>query len=217
MPQKWKEDVPLKWIDGKVQKTWKCQWNSRNCSTCKNNVIKFYPVQWHFNFLTFCVSIHFIGTSSIQFCYTRSVHPFHSDQNSLKKIRIEIWTFSYEICLRNPFLTSGNGQTENMRMRICIVSVWPLPKDKNWFWKQIWNENIHITFLKKNLSILVSIWKSQKIDFPLYFQKVMLLWQGSIVEIDFGFFIFFGPCLIEKSLGTFTILIFGLWSFIPHP
>ena len=40
-------------------------------------------------------------------------------------------------------------------------------------------------------------------DFPLYFQKVMLLWQGSIAEIDYGFFIDFGPYFIEKSLGTF--------------
>ena len=59
--------------------------------------------------------------------------------------------------------------------------------------------------------------KSPKMDFPLYFQKVMLLWQGSIVEIDYGFFRVFGPYFIGKSLGTFKILIFGLWSFIPHP
>ena len=75
-------------------------------------------------------------------------------------------------------------------------------------------------------------------DFPLYFQKVMLLWQGSIVEIDYVFFRVFGPYFIGKSLctfkilyldfghlsltptvydllGTFKILIFGLWSFIP--
>ncbi len=54
-------------------------------------------------------------------------------------------------------------------------------------------------------------------DFPLYFQKVMLLWQRSIVEIAYGFFRVFGPYFIGKSLGTFKILIFGLWSFIPHP
>ena len=54
-------------------------------------------------------------------------------------------------------------------------------------------------------------------DFPLYFQKVMLLWQGSIVEIDYGFFRVFCPYFIGKSLGTFKILIFGLWSFISHP
>ena len=45
----------------------------------------------------------------------------------------------------------------------------------------------------------------------------MLLWQGSIVEMDYGFFRVFGPYFIGKSLGTFKILIFGLWSFISHP
>ena len=40
-------------------------------------------------------------------------------------------------------------------------------------------------------------------DFPLHFQKVMLLWQGLIVELDFGFFRVFGPFFIGKSLGTF--------------
>ena len=54
-------------------------------------------------------------------------------------------------------------------------------------------------------------------DFPLYFQKVMLLWQRSIVDIAYGFFRVFGPYFMGKSLGTFKILIFGLWSFIPHP
>ena len=54
-------------------------------------------------------------------------------------------------------------------------------------------------------------------DFPLYFQKVMLLWQGPIVEIDYGFFRVFGPYFTGKSLGTFKIWIFGLWSFIRHP
>ena len=54
-------------------------------------------------------------------------------------------------------------------------------------------------------------------DFPLYFQKVMLLWQGSIVDIDYGFFRVFGPYFIGKSLGTFKVLIFWLWAFIWHP
>ena len=53
--------------------------------------------------------------------------------------------------------------------------------------------------------------------FPLYFQKVMLLWQGSIVKIEYGFFRVFGPHFIGKSLSTFKILTFGLWSCIPHP
>ena len=45
----------------------------------------------------------------------------------------------------------------------------------------------------------------------------MLLWQGSIVEIDHGFFRVVGPYFIGKSLGTLKILIFRLWSFIRHP
>ena len=45
----------------------------------------------------------------------------------------------------------------------------------------------------------------------------MLLWQGSIVEIEYWFFRVFSPYFIRKSLGTFKILIFGLWIFIPHP
>ena len=33
----------------------------------------------------------------------------------------------------------------------------------------------------------------KKKNFPLYFQKVMLLWKGSIMEIEFGFFRVLGP------------------------
>ena len=35
------------------------------------------------------------------------------------------------------------------------------------------------------------------------------------MEIDDGFFRVFGPYFIGKSLGTFKIMIFGLWSLIP--
>ena len=73
-------------------------------------------------------------------------------------------------------------------------------------------------FLFPFLEAFLSVFKkSKKMDFPLYFQKVMLLWQGSIVEIDNGFFRVFGPYFIGKSLGLFKILIIGLWSFISHP
>ena len=53
-------------------------------------------------------------------------------------------------------------------------------------------------------------------DFPLYFQKVILLWQGSIGEIDYGFWVF-GPYFIGKSLGTlkFWYLDFGHLSDTP--
>ena len=31
--------------------------------------------------------------------------------------------------------------------RIHVFSVWPRPKVENWFLKQIWNENVHISIL----------------------------------------------------------------------
>ena len=45
---------------------------------------------------------------------------------------------------------------------ICVLSVWPLPKVQNWFWKQIWNENVHISMLFFLFSVLVSIFKKVK-------------------------------------------------------
>ena len=42
----------------------------------------------------------------------------NTDRNAPKnKFRIEIWTFSFEICFKNQFLTSGSCQTE--KTRIC--------------------------------------------------------------------------------------------------
>ena len=35
-----------------------------------------------------------------------------------KKLRIEIWTFFFQICFRNQFWTSRSGQTENAHIRI---------------------------------------------------------------------------------------------------
>ena len=50
--------------------------------------------------------------------------------------------------------------------------------------------------------------KKSKNGFSIVFSKSDLLWQGSIVGIDYGFFRVFGPYFIGKSLGTFKILIF---------
>ena len=57
----------------------------------------FLKIQWEINLLTFWNTD---GTSS------------------KKKFRIEICTFSFEICFWNQFLTSGSGQTENTQIRI---------------------------------------------------------------------------------------------------
>ena len=88
----------------------------------------------------------------MHFFDTWSVHPFHMDQNfSTKKFRIELWTFSFQIGFRNQFSTLGSGQTENyVNMRICVFPVWPLPKVKNLFRKQIWNKNAHISIFSKH-------------------------------------------------------------------
>ena len=57
----------------------------------------FLKIQWKIHFLTF----------------------FNIVQNfSRKKFRIEIWTFSFQICFRNKFSTSGSGQTENTQIRV---------------------------------------------------------------------------------------------------
>ena len=84
-------------------------------------------------------------------------------------------------------------------MHICVYSVWPLPEVKNWFWKQISNENVHITILKKNLSALISIWKSKKMNFPLYFQIFNRQGQIHFLEIDPYIFRVLCPILAIKS------------------
>ena len=35
-----------------------------------------------------------------------------------KQIRIELWTFSFQICFWNQFSTSGSGQTENTQIPV---------------------------------------------------------------------------------------------------
>ena len=48
-----------------------------------------------------------------------------------KKIRIEIWRFSFQICFQNQFLTSGSGRTENTQIRIfAYFSFDHFPKSK---------------------------------------------------------------------------------------
>ena len=85
-----REKSTPKWIDGKVQKTWKCHWNRSkvitHSSTCKKKSYKIYSILVAFFFFAIGLSIHFLDTSCIHFCDTWSVHPFHIEQNSLKKI-----------------------------------------------------------------------------------------------------------------------------------
>ena len=57
-------------------------------------------------------------------------------------------------------------------MDILVISVWPLPKVENWFRKQIWNENVHISILKfffkefRSVFQKVKKWISEKAKLP---------------------------------------------------
>ena len=95
-------------------------------------------IQWEIQFSTFFV----VGQNAPKFFFT-----------------IEIWTFSFQNCFQNQFWTSGSGQTENTQIRICVFSVWPLPEVQNWFWKQFWNEKVHISIVKKNFG---AFWPTTK-------------------------------------------------------
>ena len=56
-----------------------------------------FKIQWEIIFLTFLN----IGRNT-----------------STKKLRIEIWTFLFQICFRNQFWTSGSDQTENTQIHV---------------------------------------------------------------------------------------------------
>ena len=66
----------------------------KNCPPHPNHFLK---IQWEIHFFTF----------------------LNTDQNAPKrKFRIEIWTFSFQICFKNQFSTSGSGPTENTQIRL---------------------------------------------------------------------------------------------------
>ena len=88
----------------------------------------------------------------------------------------------FQICFKNQFSTSGSGQTENMQIcvitRICVFSVWPFPEVENWFLKQIWNENVHISILNFYFGAFWSVFKKSKYGFLIVFSKCDLAGEG---------------------------------------
>ena len=65
--------------------------------------------------------------------------------------------------------------------RTRVFSVWPLPEVQNWFWKQIWNENIHISFLIFFLKRFDQyLKKNKKNGFPIVLSKSNLTGVGSM-------------------------------------
>ena len=62
-----------------------------------------------------------LSASVKRFDVSRMRDFLNTDRNTTKKyFRIEIWTFSFQICFQSPCLTSGSGQTENTQ--ICIFA-----------------------------------------------------------------------------------------------
>ena len=92
---------------------------------------------------------------------------------------IQTETFNlFNKCFKTVIENNGFGKWSNWKYantRISVFSVWPLPKVENRFRKQIWNENVHISILNFLLKCIGQYLK-KSMDFPLYFQKVMLLW-----------------------------------------
>ena len=56
----------------------------------------------------------------------------------------------------------GKSNWKYANTRICVFSVWPLPDVENWFRKQIWNENIHISIVNFFLKSFGQYFKKSK-------------------------------------------------------
>ena len=111
---------------------------------------------------------------------SKNLRPF---QNYSFKIQWEILFFYFfflniirnmDILISNLLLESilDFGKWSNKKyanMCICVFSVWPLPKVQNRFWKQIWNDNVHISILKFVLKSFNQHLKKIKNEFPIVF------------------------------------------------
>ena len=107
-------------------------------------------------------------------------------------MNILIWNLLSESIF--DFRKWSNWKYANTDIR--IFSVWPLPKVKNWFWKQISNENVHITILNNFLERFDQhLKKVKKMDFPLYFHIFNRRGQIHFLEIDPYIFRVLGPIL----------------------
>ena len=63
----------------------------------------------------------------------------------------------------------SNGKYTNTR--ICVFSVWPLPKVQKWFQKQVWKENVRISILFFFKAFRSIFKKVKKIIFHCIFKK----------------------------------------------
>ena len=96
---------------------------------------------------------------------------FNADQNSRRRKKwIEVWAFSIQICCQNLFPTSGSGQTEIHKY--AYLGIFSLTTSQR-------HKLIPKANLKRECPYFYSwrvsdnIWKNQKMNLPLYFQKVI--------------------------------------------
>ena len=92
-----------------------------------------------------------------------------------------------------------------------VFTFWPLPEVQNWFWKQFWNEKVHISFLKKN-GVFWPTTKKLKIGFSIVI--------SNLARKGLGFF-FHARALIfsPNALYLRTKQPWGapnIWFWLPH-
>ena len=93
-------------------------------------------------------------------------------KRSKKKFRIEIWTFSFQICFLNQFLTLESRQTENMQIRVFAYFQFDnFPKSKIDSQSRF-EMRMSIFLFKKNfVKRFCQYLKKSKKGFPIVFSK----------------------------------------------
>ena len=111
-----------------------------------------------------------------------------------KKIRIEIWTFSFQICFRNQFKTLGSGQTENTQVRVFVY--FPLdhfPKSKidsksrfemriSIFLFQVFLKRFGQYLKKERKKIFHCIFKKGFDRCRVHFLMIFFCWKGQTIQ-----------------------------------
>ena len=146
------------------------------------------------------------------------------NQFNLKLLYKMLWNFFLgilfnQICFWTWFWNSGRAQTQkHMKVKVQVFFFRALHKVQNMFWKQIWFKSIPNYKTKFFSRTFWSIMKKRnKMDFPLYFKILILIWPKVFFKIDHWCSWVFGPYCIGKSPCTTCRLTFEFWSIIVRP